>query len=262
MEISMKKKKVALVLSGGAALGFAHIGVIKVFEKYGVPIDMIVGTSMGGLVGAAYAVGLSPEEMTEFACKFKNIHFVDVNFDTTGIFSGKGMMRNINKCIPDIKIEDLKLPFACVAFDLITEKEYVFKKGKLRDAVRSTISIPGFFTPHKVGKSVLVDGGVINNMPESVAKEMGADIIISCDVLHHCRLKKAPEGFVNTIMATMNAVTRISQANKDSLSDIVLTPNTFGIGQMAFGKKTALKAIEEGEKEAEEKIQEILKLIK
>ena len=74
--------------------------------------------------------------------------------------------------------------------------------------------------------------------------------------------KKAPEGFINTIMATMNAVTRISQANKDSISDIVLTPNTFGIGQMAFGKKTALKAIEEGEKEAEKKIQEILKLIK
>ncbi len=257
----MKKKKVALVLSGGAALGFAHIGVIRVLEKYGIHIDMVVGTSMGGLVAAAYAVGLSADEMTEFACKFKNIHFVDVNFDSSGIFSGKGMMRNINKFIPDIRIEELDKKFACVAFDLITEKEYVFKSGKLRDAVRSTISIPGFFTPHKVGKNILVDGGIINNMPESVAKEMGADIIISCDVLHCCRLEKAPEGLVSTIMATMNAVTRIAQKSKEKIGDIVLTPDTRDLGQMSFSKKTALKAIEEGEKETEKRIKEIKKLL-
>lgn len=254
------KKKVALVLSGGAALGFAHIGVIKVLEKYGIPIDIVVGTSMGGLVAAAYSVGLTTDEMTEFACKFKNINFVDVNFDSSGIFSGKGMMRNINKFIPDIKIEELGKKFACVAFDLITEKEYVFKKGKLRDAVRSTISIPALFTPYKVGKMSLVDGGIINNMPESVAKEMGADIIISCDVLHYCRLTKAPEGLINTIMSTMNAVTRISQESKEKIGDILLTPNISGIGQMSFSKKTALKAIEEGEKEAEKRIKEIKKL--
>ena len=256
----MKKKKVALVLSGGAALGFAHIGVIKVLEKYGIPIDIVVGTSMGGLVAAAYSVGLTTDEMTEFACKFKNIHFVDVNFDSSGIFSGKGMMRNINKFIPDIKIEELNKKFACVAFDLITEKEYVFKTGKLRDAVRSTISIPAFFTPHKLGKMVLVDGGISNNMPEAVARDLGADIIISCDVLHHCRLQKPPEGLVNTIMATMNAVTRLSQESKEKIGDIVLTPNTSGIGQMSFSKKTALRAIEEGEKETEKRIKEIKKL--
>lgn len=258
----MKKKKVALVLSGGAALGFAHIGVLKVLQKYNVPIDIIVGTSMGGLVAAAYSVGLSIEEMTEFSCKFKNINFVDINFDSSGLFSGKGMMRSINKFIPDIKIEDLDTRFACVACDLLTEEEFVFSKGKLRDAVRSTISIPGLFTPYKMGKRLLVDGGIVNNLPESVAKDMGADVIISCDVLHHCRLKKAPEGFVNALVFSMNCMTKITQANRPKFADVVLTPDISEVSQMAFGKKTALKAIEEGEKETERNIKAILAAIK
>ena len=158
-------KKVALVLSGGGALGCAHIGVIKVFEKYGIPIDIIVGTSMGGLVGASYSVGLTTKEMTDFACKFRTIDFLDVNFDASGLFSGKGVMRVINRFLPDVTIESLSKNFACVASDLYSEKELVFKTGSIRDAVRATISIPGMFVPFKYEDKLLVDGGILNNLP-------------------------------------------------------------------------------------------------
>jgi len=257
----MEKKKVALVLSGGAALGFAHIGVIKVLKEHNIPIDIVVGTSMGGLVAAAYAVGLSCEEMTDFACKFKNINFFDLNFDSSGIFSGKGMMKSITKFIPDVKIEDLDTRFACVACDLIGEKEYVFKNGSLRDAVRSTISIPGLFTPNKVGDLLLIDGGVVNNLPETVAKSMGADIIISSDVLYHCKLKSAPESLIASLMSAINVMTKIAQNSKPKLGDITLTPNISELGQMSFGKKTALKAIEAGERVTKKNIKKILSLL-
>ena len=104
----MERKKVALVLGGGSALGFAHIGVIKVLEQNNIPIDMVIGTSMGALVGAAYSVGLNTDEMQDFAEKFKTLNFFDVNFNRSGLFSGKGVMRVINKFLPDDNIENLQ----------------------------------------------------------------------------------------------------------------------------------------------------------
>ena len=210
----MARKKVALVLRGGSALGFAHIGVIKVLEKYGVPIDIIVGTSMGGLVGASYVSGLTVEEMIEYAIKFKNIHFVDFNFSGEGLFAGRGVMRAINKFLPDEKIECLPRTFACVACDIMEEKEIVFKTGKLRDAVRATLSIPGFFAPHKADNRHLVDGGIINNLPEDVAMEMGADIIISVDVLEKFKLSKNPKNIIDTLMYSLAVSTKVIQDYK------------------------------------------------
>lgn len=258
----MGRKKVALVLSGGSALGFAHIGVIKVLEKYKVPIDIIVGTSMGGLVGASYATGLSVEDMTKFACKFKRINFFDINFNSSGIFSGKGVMKTINKFLPDENIEKLPIKFACVACDLLSEKEVVFKKGSIRDAVRSTLSIPGFFVPFKKDDMLLVDGGIVNNLPDNIARQMGADVVISVDVLKTCKLKKSPKNVFETLISSINILTKVAQNERDSNSDFLLEPNLSDLTQMGFGKKNALKAIKIGEKETEKHIKEILKAIK
>lgn len=258
----MERKKVALVLSGGSALGFAHIGVIKILEKYNVPIDIIVGTSMGGLVGASYASGLSVKEMTDFACKFKKIHFIDVNFNASGIFSGKGVMKNINKFLPDKKIEELNISFGCVACDLLTEKEVVFTTGSVRDAVRSTLSIPGFFVPYSIEDKLLVDGGVVNNLPDDLAVKMGADVIIAVDVLSKCKLKEAPKNAFDSLIASINVLTKEVQNYKSIHSDVLLQPDISSLTQMSFGKKNTLKAISIGEKECENHIKEILQLIK
>lgn len=258
----MERKKIALVLGGGGALGFCHIGVIKVLEKYKVPIDIIVGTSMGGLVGAAYASGLSVKEMTQFACKFKKIHFIDVNFNASGLFSGKGVMEKINKFLPDKNIQDLKKRFACVACDLYSEKEIIFNSGNVRDAVRATLSMPGFFVPFKKDEMLLVDGGVVNNLPEDVAMDMGPDIIISVDSIAKSFMTKKPRTIIDTLIYSINIMTKVIQNCKACHANISLQPNLSGLTLMGFGKKNALKAIKEGELETEKHIQEILDLIK
>lgn len=256
------RKKVALVLGGGGALGCAHIGVIKVLEKYGIPIDIIVGTSMGGIVGASYAVGLKTKEMTEFACKFRTVDFLDINFDSSGLFSGKGVMKIINKFLPDVKIESLPKTFACVASDLYSEKEVVFKTGSIRDAVRSTISIPGFFVPFRMDDKLLVDGGILNNLPEDVAMELGADVIISCDVLAGFKLTRKPRNVLETLIYSMNIATKEMQKFKALHSDVVLRPNMEGLQQLSFTKTKTTLAIRRGVQEAEKHIKEIIDAIK
>lgn len=257
-----KKKKVALVLGGGGALGCAHIGVIKVLEKYKVPIDMVVGTSMGGVVGAGYAMGLTTEQMEKFACKFTSADFLDVNFNTSGLFSGKGVMRVINKFIPDINIEDLKMKYACVAAELTEEKEVVFKSGSLRDAVRCTLSIPGVFVPFQKNGKVYVDGGVINNLPEDVATQMGADVIIACDVIADYKAKQMPKNIIETLLFSSHIAIKEVQEYKCCHADITICPPANESSPLVFTKKRTLDAIKSGEEETEKHIKKILKLIK
>lgn len=258
----MSKKKVALVLGGGSALGFAHIGVIKVLEKYGIKVDMVVGTSIGGLIGASYCAGISTETMTDFACRFRKIHFFDVNFNWSGVFSGKGVMKSINKFLPNMKIESLDKQFACVACDLVKEKEVLITSGSLRDAVRSTLSIPGLFVPFYKDDQVLVDGGILNNLPEDVAMKLGADVIISCDVLKYCKIEDRPTNAFETLIYSVNCSTKEIQKLKSYHSDVLLQPNLTGITQMGFIKKDTLRAIKEGEIETEKHIKKILSLVK
>ena len=258
----MREKKVALVLSGGAALGFAHLGVIKVLEKYSVPIDIIIGTSMGGLIAGCYASGASVDTMTEFACKFKNVNMFDINFTKGGLFSGKGIMKKINPILPDVNIETLDRKFACVACDLKNEEVVVFDKGNLRDAVRSTVSMPGIFVPNIVNDKILIDGGVINNMPEDVARNMGADIVISCDVLKNYKFKEENNDIINTLICAINCATKEIQKHKALYADIILAPDTKDIYQMRFTKENTLNAIKVGEEECEKNIDKILALLK
>lgn len=258
----MNRKKVALVLSGGGALGFAHIGVIKVLEKYNIPIDIVVGTSMGGLVGAAYSAGISIKDMTEFASRFKTINFFDFNFNTAGLFSGKGVMSVINKFLPDVSIEDMSKSFACVACDIIEEKEIVMASGSVRDAVRATISMPGIFVPFKLDDKILVDGGVLNNLPEDVAMTMGADIIISCDVMKHCRVKSYPKNAISSLIYAVNCSTKELQKLKSCHSDVLIEPDVTGLSQLHFSATSTKKAIKAGEKACSSHINEIVELLK
>ena len=256
------RKKVGLVLSGGAALGYAHIGVIKELEKHKIPIDIVVGTSMGGLVGAAYCSGASVEDMLDIANKFKTINFLDVNFNKSGIFSGNGMMTKINKIIPDIDIENMKIPFACVGCDINNEKEIVFDKGNLRNAVRTTISIPGLFVPVKDGDNNLVDGGVINNVPDNIAKKMGADIIICVDVIKNYKLKGNLTNIIDTLFYSINLLTKEMQRKKKKYYDVLIAPDLSECKQMGFNTKTVETCVRIGEEETKKYIKEIKELLK
>jgi NTE family protein len=183
MNSQTHKPKLALALGAGAARGWAHVGVIRALEARGIKPDIICGTSMGALVGAAYASG----ELDRFESWVKRltlmdvVSFMDVSLNG-GLIKGEKLMAFFERTFVDRPIENLKLPFAAVACDLLTGAETWLQKGSTADAVRASIALPGLLTPvHYQGKT-LVDGGLVNPVPVSLARAMGADMVLAVDL--------------------------------------------------------------------------------
>jgi NTE family protein len=178
------KQKVSLVLSGGGARGIAHIGVIEELEKQGYDIFSVSGTSMGALVGGVYALG-KMEELKMWLCtldKRKIFSLVDFSIGSLGLIKGDRVFKKMKEFISDGNIEDLKLHYAAVATDIINKKEVVFTEGSIYDAIRASVSIPTVFTPVITEKGILVDGGVINNIPINHAKRIPGDLLLVVNV--------------------------------------------------------------------------------
>lgn len=179
--------KVGVALSGGAAKGLAHIGVLKALEEAGIRIDYIAGSSMGALIGAAYASGIPVDTLEKIAVdidwKTAAKLFIP-RFSTSGLIDGKRVKEFLYTFYGDKKIEDLPIPFAATAADISSGKLYVINKGSLLEAVRASISIPIVFTPVKHKDIFLVDGGLVDPVPIDVVREMGADFVIAVHVIH------------------------------------------------------------------------------
>lgn len=189
------KQKVALVLSGGGARGIAHIGAIEEMEKQGYEITSVAGTSMGSLIGGVYAAG-KLEELKEWIYtldKGKVFRLVDFTLSKQGLIKGDKVLNKMKDYIPDTNIEDLPLPYAAVAVDLINKEEVVFREGSLYHAIRASIAIPSVITPVKEEKRLLVDGGVLNNIPMDYVQRNEGDLLIAVNVNANIPLKK-PKG--------------------------------------------------------------------
>lgn len=177
-------QKVSLVLSGGGARGLAHIGVIEELEREGYEIHSVVGTSMGALVGAMYALG-KMEDFKQWMYtldKRKVFSLVDFTLSTHGIVKGDKVLNHMKTFIKDQSIEDLPIYYAAVAVNLSQKEEVVFTKGSIYEAIRASISIPTLLTPVKTQQGFLVDGGLMNNLPMSEAKRVEGDILVAVDV--------------------------------------------------------------------------------
>jgi len=182
---SRKKPKVALVLGSGAARGWAHIGVIHELAAMGIKPDLVVGSSVGAVVGGAYASGNleSFEEWISDLGRVDIIRLLDAKMTGGGFLQGKSLMNAIGKQIGDPKIEDLEIPFACVATELGSGRELWLREGSLLDACRASIALPGMFAPSLDAEGrLLVDGGVVNPVPVSLARAMGGDIVIAVNL--------------------------------------------------------------------------------
>jgi NTE family protein len=186
------KQKVSLVLSGGGARGIAHIGVIEELEKQGFEIHSIIGTSMGALVGGVYALG-KMEEYKDWLYsldRMKVFALVDFTLSSQGLVKGDKVLNKMKEFIPDAKIEELKIHYAAVAADIVNKKEVVFTKGSVFKAIRASMAIPTVFTPVKTKNGLLVDGGVINNIPLNHAKRESGDLLIAVNVNADIPLEK------------------------------------------------------------------------
>jgi NTE family protein len=181
------ERKVGLVLSGGGARGLAHIGVLKVLQREGIPIDIIAGTSMGAILGAAYGSGKTLVEIENIALKFSRrselIKLLDLSPRRRGLLEGHRVREFLADFFGDCRTFDhLKYPMAINAVDLITGEEIVFTKGELLPALYATSAIPGIFSPVSFNNHMLVDGGVLNNLPVDQARKLGANLIIAVNV--------------------------------------------------------------------------------
>jgi NTE family protein len=178
-----KGLKFGLALGGGSARGLAHVGVIKVLEVYHIPIDIIAGTSIGSVIGGLYASGATVRQLEEMALsikKSKTLFMIDPVIPRSGLISGDRIEKMLNQfALKDKTFDDLKIPFAAVATDIESGAEVILNQGKVIDAIRASISIPGIFTPVKYQDYYLVDGGVVDPVPVDVVRMMGADIIIA-----------------------------------------------------------------------------------
>ncbi|MCJ7425828.1 MAG: patatin-like phospholipase family protein [Dehalococcoidales bacterium] len=266
----MKKKKVGLALGGGAARGLAHIGVLEVLQREGIPIDMIAGTSIGGLVGAFCARGQDFGLLKDMAVKInlvKMLSLADLALPKSGLFGGKAVISMLEKMMGnDVKFEELPIPLALVATDIITGEEVVIDRGSVLEGVRATISIPGIFTVAKRQGRYLVDGGLVNPVPVSVLKDMGADFIIAVNVMpdvgdrvHHLKKEgkkdwKEPNIF-NVILQSLYIGTYIIAKASTEGADIVINPDTAHISPGDFHH--ARECIEEGEIATREAMPEI-----
>jgi len=195
------KQKAALVLSGGGARGIAHIGVIEELEKSGFEISSVSGTSMGAVVGGIYALGKMEEYKNWLYTldKIKLFSLVDFTLSSQGLVKGDKLLNTIKTFISDANIEDLRIPYAAVAADIINKKEVVFTKGSVFEAIRASMAIPTVFTPVKTEDGLLIDGGIINNMPINRVQRIPGDILIAVNVNADIPIDKPPAATTETV---------------------------------------------------------------
>ncbi|HJX12829.1 MAG TPA: patatin-like phospholipase family protein [Dehalococcoidales bacterium] len=257
-------KKVGLVLSGGAARGLAHVGVLRVLHHEKIPIDIITGTSSGAVVGAAYSRDQDINRITRdvLDTNWKTAApLFDVSFPKTGLLKGRKIRDLIAGYVGgNIKFSDLKIPFACVATDIDTGEEVVIDSGSVPDALRASISVPGIFTVVKLGGRNLVDGGLTTPLPVEIARRMGADFIIAVNVNPHVtdRMRKKSEKEPNIFQVLLQSIyiaTYSLARNSVEEADIVIEPNLRAIGATDFQKARLL--ITRGRQAARSAIPEI-----
>ena len=264
-------KKIGLALGGGAARGLAHIGVLEVLEKEGIPIDMIAGTSAGAAIGALYAQGKDTSQIKNLVADLgwkRLAPLIDLALPKTGFIEGRKIKELLRLIIGDKKFGDLKVPLACVATDIMTGEEVVIDRGSVLEGVRASISIPVIFTVVKWKGRYLVDGSLVNPVPVSVLKQMGADFIIAVNVIPDMRervhrvSKGQIEGFkepniFGVMMQSIYIATYSLVRSSLEGADIVIEPELAHIGYGDFHR--AQECILQGKRSAEESIPSIKK---
>jgi NTE family protein len=254
----MEHPKIGLALGSGGARGFAHLGVIMALQEAGIPIHLIAGSSMGALVASFYGAGIDLDRLYKLSTAFKRKYFLDFTVPKMGFISGKKIKEFIKVFTHGKNIEELSLPIGIVATDLLTGERVVFQKGPVAEAVRASISIPGIFVPEKYEGRILVDGGVADRVPISVAKEMGADIVIAVDV---SRVKRNAE--ITTIYDVIMQSIDIMQTEiihyRETSADIMIRPPVEMYSSRAFTNTEEI--IKMGKEETKKHIKQIESVI-
>ncbi|MCD2512202.1 patatin-like phospholipase family protein [Comamonas endophytica] len=238
---------IGLALGGGAAKGFAHIGVIKMLEANGLTPAFVAGTSAGSVVGALYASGMDAFALQEKAVGLDEASIRDLQFSSGGLVKGQKLEDYVNEQVQRRPLEKLAKPFVAVATRLEDGERTVFGRGNTGQAVRASSSVPGVFQPVGIGKYHYVDGGVVSPVPVDAARQLGADLVVAVDISSRPR-GQSPSDMLGTLGQSIDIMgQKLGQAEL-ARADIVIRPKVLDIGAADFTQRAS--AILEGEKAA------------
>lgn len=233
----MNKPKIGLALGSGVSRGLAHIGVLKALKEENISIDMIAGTSAGALIGALFCSGIDLIIFEKILAGIQRKDLLDVSVPRVGFIKGNKIAALIRLLTKGVNIEDLDIPFCAIATDLVKGEKIAINRGPLYNAVRASISIPGIFVPVYTGDKILVDGAIMDRVPVSTVREMGADIVIGVDVGF-----SAPKGSVESIFdvlfQSLDIIERELLKNRIIDADILIKPYLPNIDPFKFDQAT------------------------
>lgn len=254
-----KKQKIALALGGGSARGIANIGVLKVLERERIPIDLIIGSSIGSLVGAAYSLGVPTYRMEKAALKFSWDKLADFGLSKFAILRGKKLEKIIAEFTDAKTFDETQIPLAVTTTDIETGEELVHTKGNLQKIIQASCSWPGIFPPVVIGGRKLTDGGIRNSIPVKMAKALGATRVIAVDI-GFCVQKEKLNNIFQMFIQSIQILGEELDNYQSKQADVIIKPKLAGINQFSFhmGKQ----AIRDGEEAAESVIPEIRKKFK
>jgi NTE family protein len=241
--LNKKSQKIGLSLSGGSMRGAAHIGVLQVLEREGIFPEVITGTSAGSIVGAAYASGISADELADIFMHTSWRELVKPAWrNALGLFDTQPMEGFITKHIGANNFSDLRIPFATVACDIMNGKRVVLNQGEVAPAVRASAAFPGLFSPVTLDGRMLIDGGVVDNMPVSLAREMGATYVIAVDVSDHGELTEPPSNMIDVLWAISNIMQARSALPSEEEIDCFIRPDVSKYSAWGFGDVESMLA--------------------
>jgi NTE family protein len=243
-----KPPRLGLALGGGAARGFAHIGVIQVLEEAGIRPDLVVGTSAGSLVAALYASGKTGAEMAKLAQTMDESAITDWSFPIRGVIRGEALAKYVRDQTGGRTIESMKLPLGIVATELDTGAPVLFQRGDAGTAVRASSAVPAVFQPVRIGNREYVDGGLVSPVPVRFARQMGAELVVAVDI------SSPPEGnptgdAMRMLLQTFSIMGRSINVFELRDADVVMRPKLAGVGSADFSAR--LRAVQAGREAAQ-----------
>jgi NTE family protein len=229
----VRPPRIGLALGGGAARGFAHIGVIQVLEEQGIAVDLVAGTSAGSLVAALYASGKRGPELAKLAMSMDESALTDWSFPGRGLIRGEALARYVRSQTGNRTIEQLPLPLGIVATDLASGEGVLFRRGDTGAAVRASSAVPAVFQPVRIGDREYVDGGLVSPVPVRFARQMGADLVIGVDISSPPDGNATGDAF-HMLLQTFAIMGRSINAFELKEADLVIRPALVGVSSADF----------------------------
>lgn len=226
----MRPKRWVLALSGGAARGIAHAGILKVLDEEGLRPDLIVGTSAGSIAGVFLAAGVSAERMITWAEKLRWSSIARPVISKLGLLCNDRLGELLERTLPVRTFDELSIPFACMATDLGTSEPVIIQSGDLNTAIRASCAIPGLFTPVELDGRLLIDGGVTANVPVAAARQLGGDLVVGVNVNGPYQRTEPPKHMLSIIVQSFFMLSRASEQAAAADADILVAPDVGTIG--------------------------------